>query len=106
MNPINDIIMTDSGKKISGNAQTRRQGVLLQHGTILYKVDVKKMFSLLKVGQEKIADKLIAAVEERVTSLKTLKPDLSMDEVYEALFKGFTKGKKFTKSEWTVAKTQ
>ncbi|HII09610.1 TPA: lipoate--protein ligase family protein, partial [Candidatus Micrarchaeota archaeon] len=31
--PINDIV-TD-GKKISGNAQTRRGGVLLQHGTIL-----------------------------------------------------------------------
>ena len=53
--PINDIVV--NGKKISGNAQTRRNGILLQHGTILVDLDVKKMFSLLKVGKEKISDK-------------------------------------------------
>ena len=56
--PINDIVLAASavgpngeavgGKKISGNAQTRRGGILLQHGTILFTVDVRKMFSLLK----------------------------------------------------------
>jgi lipoate---protein ligase len=66
--PINDIIVDD--KKISGNAQTRRNGILLQHGTILYKVNVDKMFSLLKVGKEKIADKLIQSVKKRVTSIE------------------------------------
>lgn len=104
--PINDIVMTESGKKISGNAQTRRGGVLLQHGTLLYKVDVPKMFSLLKVGQEKIADKLIAAVEERVTSIHQQKPDISLEEVYAALMDGFTEGKKWDKGEWTLGELQ
>ncbi len=109
--PINDIILAPNatgpdgenvgGKKISGNAQTRRNGILLQHGTILYQVDVPKMFSLLKVGQEKIADKMIAAVEERVSALKLLKPQLTMEEVYAALFKGFTQNKKFAEGAWT-----
>jgi lipoate---protein ligase len=66
--PINDIIVDN--KKISGNAQTRKQGILLQHGTILYKVNVEKMFSLLKVGKEKIADKLIQSVKKRVTCIE------------------------------------
>jgi len=66
--PINDILV--NGKKISGNAQTRRGGFVLQHGTILLDVDVKKMFSLLRVPDEKIRDKIIKKVEERVTSLK------------------------------------
>ena len=88
--PINDIIT--SGKKISGNAQTRRRGVLLQHGTILYDVDVRKMFSLLKVSQEKISDKLIAAVEERVTSVSRQK-DVGIHELQEALVSGFTEDK-------------
>lgn len=111
--PINDIVLSSDavgpngepvgGKKISGNAQTRRNGVLLQHGTILYTVDVRKMFSLLKVGQEKIADKMIAAVEERVSSLKSLKPDLDMQQVYEALLQGFTAGKRYKMGEWTMA---
>ncbi len=66
--PINDIMV--GPQKISGNAQTRKEGILLQHGTILVKVDVDKMFSLLKVGKEKISDKLVASVKKAVTSLE------------------------------------
>ena len=36
--PINDII--SNGRKISGNAQTRKQKTVLQHGTVLMDVDV------------------------------------------------------------------
>ncbi|MBT3407174.1 lipoate--protein ligase family protein [Candidatus Woesearchaeota archaeon] len=66
--PINDIIV--NSKKISGNAQTRRDGIILQHGTILLDVDVDKMFSLLKVPDEKLKDKIIKNIKERVTSTK------------------------------------
>ncbi len=90
--PINDIIV--NGKKISGNAQTRRGGVLLQHGTVLYSVDVERMFSLLKVPDEKIRDKLIASVKERVTSIKNQK-GIFRNDAYEALLEGFTKDKEF-----------
>ena len=101
--PINDIIAVGvgGGKKISGNAQTRRGSVLLQHGTILYDVDVRKMFSLLKVGQEKIADKMIAAVEERVTCVKRLS-GVTKEELYEGLLKGFTKGKEWEFGVWSA----
>ncbi len=99
--PINDIIVSSSSKKISGNAQTRRGGVILQHGTILLTVDVKKMFSLLKVGKEKIADKMIAAVEERVTSVAQVRPEVTREEVYSALLNSFTEGKKFEIGTWT-----
>jgi lipoate-protein ligase A len=94
--PINDIIT--AGKKISGNAQTRRNGILLQHGTLLYEVDVDKMFSLLKVPDEKIRDKMIATVKERVTSVKAQK-DVSSEEVIEALKKGFMNGREFVEEE-------
>ncbi len=63
--PINDIVV--DGKKISGNAQTRRDGILLQHGTVLYKLGISTMFEVLKISKEKISDKLIKNVEERVT---------------------------------------
>jgi lipoate-protein ligase A len=111
--PVNDIILAAGtkgpegepvgGKKISGNAQTRRNGILLQHGTILYTVDLKKMFSLLKVGKEKISDKMIASAEERVTSLKKIRPDLELGDLYKALLGGFTSGKKVECGEWTLA---
>jgi lipoate---protein ligase len=66
--PLNDIVI--NGKKVSGSAQTRRKGVLLQHGTLLLGVDVDKMFSILKVPSEKLKDKIIKDVKERVTSLE------------------------------------
>lgn len=88
--PLNDI--TVSGRKISGNAQTRRKGVLLQHGTILLEVDVDLMFSLLKVPSEKLRGKLIADVKERVTSLKNiLCGDTPPEELAEKIARGFEK---------------
>lgn len=80
--PLNDIVV--NGKKVSGNAQTRRMGVVLQHGTILLDVDVDKMFSLLKVPDEKIRDKMIANVKERVTGIHK-----TYEETAAALKKGF-----------------
>jgi lipoate-protein ligase A len=86
--PINDIVA--SGKKISGNAQTRKNRTVLQHGTILLDVDVDKMFSLLKVPNEKIKDKLIADVKQRVTSVKhILGEDVGFEETAEAMKVGF-----------------
>ena len=59
--PLNDIILNQ--QKISGNAQTRKQGVVLQHGTLLLDVDVDLMFRVLLVPDEKLRDKLVASVK-------------------------------------------
>ncbi len=88
--PINDILV--KGKKISGNALTRRQGVVLQHGTVLYDLDISTMFSVLNVSREKISDKVIKNVEERVTKVLDYS-SVSQKELYSALLKGFTRGK-------------
>ena len=86
--PVNDIIV--NGKKISGNAQTRRGGMILQHGTILLDVDPKEMFSILKVPNEKIRDKMISAAEERVTSVsKELGTTIGFEEVKNAIIEAF-----------------
>lgn len=86
--PINDIVT--AGRKISGNAQTRKLETVLQHGTVLMDVDVEKMFSLLKVPNEKMKDKLIADVKQRVTSIKhILGKEIRFKEVAAALKIGF-----------------
>lgn len=85
---LNDIIV--NGKKISGNAQTRKEGCILQHGTLLIEVDVKKMFSLLKVPNEKIRDKMIQTVAERVTSIANeLHKTVLFEGVSSAMIAGF-----------------
>jgi lipoate---protein ligase len=86
--PLNDIIA--NGKKISGNAQTRKQGVLLQHGTILTGVDVDKMFDLLKVPDEKMKGKLISSIKERVTSIAQLTgTEVVYQDIVDTLVAGF-----------------
>jgi lipoate-protein ligase A len=86
--PVNDILA--GSKKISGNAQTRRHGVILQHGTILVDSDLERMFQVLNVSDTKISDKIIKAAEERVTNLRRyLGREVSFDETREALINGF-----------------
>ena len=86
--PVNDIVA--GGRKISGNAQTRRHGVVLQHGTILVDSDLKRMFQVLRVKDAKISDKLIKAVEERVTNLRRyLGREVGFQEARDALVEGF-----------------
>jgi lipoate-protein ligase A len=81
--PLNDIIA--DGKKVSGNAQTRKKGTLLQHGTILLSVNLEKMFSVLKIPSEKVKDKMIDDAKERVMGLN--KP---FDEVAYNLKESFS----------------
>jgi lipoate---protein ligase len=81
--PLNDVLV--DGKKVSGNAQTRKEGILLQHGTILLDVDLEKMFSVLKIPKQKIHDKLINNVKERVIGLNR-----TFEEVSVALEQAFS----------------
>jgi len=86
--PVNDVQV--NGKKISGSAQTRRWGSVLQHGTILIDPDVRLMFELLKVSPEKISDKFISSVYERVTTVaRELGRKPGFGEVREAMSMGF-----------------
>ena len=80
--PLNDIVIDN--KKVSGNAQTRKNNTLLQHGTILLAVDIEKMFSMLKVPSEKIKDKMIDDVKARVTGINR-----SFEEVASNLKESF-----------------
>jgi lipoate-protein ligase A len=81
--PLNDVIV--NGKKVSGNAQTRKEGILLQHGTLLLDVDPEKMFTVLKVPKEKLRDKMIDNVRDRVMGVNR-----TFDEVSASLERAFS----------------
>lgn len=78
-------------RKISGNAQSRRGNTLLQHGTILRKLDFVKMFTVLKVNKQK-AD--ANTIKKAVNSLTSLQHELgtppSFGQVEEALIEGLS----------------
>ncbi len=85
--PINDLLINN--KKFSGNAQTRKNGIIMQHGTILLEVDKDKMFSVLNITKEKISDKQITELKQRVTSLSAETKIKDFAKVRNALVEGF-----------------
>lgn len=85
---INDIKVNE--KKISGSAQTRKNNKIFQHGTILIDNDSEKMFSILKVPNEKMKGKKIEEIKKIVTSInKELDKTISLDELRNAIISGF-----------------
>ena len=80
------------GKKISGGAQFHKGGVLLQHGTFLLDVDLTEMFTFLRVPWAKTITDVVCVAKERITSIKhELASNISVEEAYQALIKGFQK---------------
>jgi len=86
--PINDVMVR--GRKISGSAQTRRQGFLLQHGTIMYGTDLEVMEKVL-LPPKKLEQKGLSSIRERVTTAEIeLGRKVDFDEVLEAALDGFS----------------
>jgi lipoate-protein ligase A len=82
--PINDV--TVDGKKISGNAQTRWEGKLLQNGTLLLDFDIEEMLRISNIPKEKFLDKKIASIREGMTWLdRELGEQRDMEEVKKVM---------------------
>ncbi|MDD5616862.1 MAG: biotin/lipoate A/B protein ligase family protein [Candidatus Methanoperedens sp.] len=86
--PINDV--TVDNKKVSGNAQTRREGKLLQNGTLLLDFDIEEMLRISNIPKEKFLDKKIASVREGLTWLdRELGEQRDMEEVRNVMKEKF-----------------
>ncbi len=86
--PANDILV--NGRKVSGSAQLRKWGVVLQHGTVLVDADTAEMFRALRVPGRKLEKHSLEDPDGRVTTLRAELGRLpSMDEVERAVRSGF-----------------
>ena len=84
--PLNDIEV--AGKKVSGNAQLRRKGSVLQHGTVVLETDLSEMDAVLKTKFSK--SRGVAKPSDRVTSLSALLGEkVSVESLKEAIVKHF-----------------
>jgi len=79
--PLNDLIL--NSKKISGSAQTRRNGTILQHGTIIYDTSIDTMEKALKISEKKIE------IRNRVTTLNKESYKYKKEILINALKEGF-----------------
>lgn len=81
--------LTVGGRKIIGSAQTRREGTILQHGSILLDIDAPLLFSLLRVPEGQ-RDRLMERFRTKATSLReVLGRPVSYAEAAAAMADGF-----------------
>ncbi|NWF92902.1 MAG: DUF116 domain-containing protein [Syntrophaceae bacterium] len=86
--PRNDIEI--QGRKISGTGGTELSGAILFQGTLLVDFDVDEMLRALRIPTEKLQDKEIESVKERVTCLKwELGQTPSLSQIKASLIEGF-----------------
>src|SRR3989304_377228 len=85
--PINDVQV--DGKKVSGAAGGIRWGTVFHHGCILVSSDLAILGKVLNVPKVKLADKHVASVQKRVTTIRDeLGRDVSTREVRDAIVHG------------------
>ncbi len=78
--------MTVDGKKFSGNAQYRKNGRVMHHGTLLFDSDLTVLSKALKVSEDKISSKGVKSVRGRVTNLRPYLPDgVSLEKLKNSL---------------------
>ncbi len=85
--PINDISV--DGKKVSGAAGSVRWGTIFHHGCILVASDLAILGKVLNVPKAKLADKHVASVQKRVTTIKDeLQRPITTRDVKNAIVRG------------------
>lgn len=85
--PINDIQV--DGKKVSGAAGSIRWGAVFHHGCILVASDLAILGKVLNVPRAKLADRHVASVQKRVTTIRDeLGKDVTTRDVRDAMVGG------------------
>lgn len=83
----NDLLIKDS--KISGQAYYEEDGQIIYHGTILVNVDMDMLSLVLKPSKLKLASKGISSVRSRVSNIKEIYPEITIDDVQNACIQNF-----------------
>lgn len=81
--------MVVDGKKISGNAQTRKKDVLLQHGSIPMSMDAEMLFDLFRFPTEKVRETKRNSFSEKAITINEI---TNKQNTYDDLTKAFQKG--------------
>ena len=81
--------LTINGAKFSGNAFMSDDGFNCHHGTLLIDADMNALSRYLTPSNLKISSKGIDSVKSRVTNLKDLNPDISVNALINEIISSF-----------------
>ncbi|ETT82231.1 biotin/lipoate A/B protein ligase family protein [Viridibacillus sp. FSL R5-0477] len=95
------------GKKVAGSAQTRQEGVILQHGAILIDLDDEKLISLFKFPSEASRERMRKHLPQKAVAINQLaqKP-VDVETCISAFRKGFEDGLDIELVPYTLTKEQ
>ena len=79
-----------NGRKVVGSAQLRRDGIVLQHGAIIFKLPVELYQKVLKKDYQKAEMKKQVELGEKAAGLHDLGYGISYEKMTRALVKGFS----------------
>lgn len=79
------------GKKFSGNAQVRKKGYVLQHGTILLDIDPELMYSVLKAPENVGKSRMVRSVRAKCIGIKNFLENYNENKLIISLKDGFEK---------------
>ncbi|TFF88322.1 MAG: lipoate--protein ligase family protein [Promethearchaeota archaeon] len=99
-------------KKFSGNAQLRRKGYVLQHGTILLDLDPELMYSVLKTPPNVSKSRMVRSVKAKCIGVKEYLYNYDEEGFLNSLKQGFSKAlrvefenEKLSQHEKNIAKS-
>ena len=101
--------LTVGGRKIVGSAQVRKDGILLQHGSILLDFQPERIVNILRLADEMTRAALLRELALRATSLSAASGrNIGFYEVSMAVATGMAKecGLNLVKGERTQAETE
>lgn len=82
--------VTFAGRKLVGSAQVRKEGVILQHGSILLSFDSRKVASLLNLPTAEDMERVAAMLAMRAMSISEAgQRDISWEEACDAMLTAF-----------------
>lgn len=83
----NDLVI--DGKKFSGSAFQKKEGIVLQHGTLMVDVDLDAVRSYLRPSRSKLQKHGIRSVEQRVRNLRSMDDAVSIEGLKENMREEF-----------------
>lgn len=102
--PINDVLV--GGRKISGSAQMRRWGIVLQHGTLIMENDASSMVGALRMDIGKVKERGLEPLTYTTSLAEALgmppdpaKVKAALVASFEEEFKTYVVKSDFTRSE-------
>ena len=98
--------LTVEGRKLVGSAQVRKEGVLLQHGSILLNFQPASVAKIMRVASDTIRERLLEELSQRATGLSDVaKKTFDFSTVAAVVASGIGEqcGIRLRQGEWAAA---